>query len=178
MIGRVQVFYELPGGEKWSNVYHSDGSSLVAIRIAWVTSAVSHLTTLLHASCVLTKILVSDPDTSDFTEATVNEPGTSAFTDSRLPFFNSVKALFQPNNLGRPDYKFYKGWLTEALNDSGSITPSDAADFETELASLISDMADADATLCSENGDVWMSAVLQPTIQMRQMHRKRRHVTP
>lgn len=175
-VSRAQIFYELPGGEKWSNVYHTDGDGLLADKFAWTSAGIPILAGLLHASCLITRVLVSDPDPDvpDFTESVVNVAGTSAFTDSRLPLFNCVKAFFQPDNLGKPDYKFYKGWLTEALNDSGQITSADADDFSTALSQLISDMDDAGAILCSENGDHWVSNSVQPSIQMRQMHRKRK----
>jgi len=177
-VSRAQIFYEVVGIGKWSNVYHTDGDGLVADKFAWTSAGIPILAGLLHSSARITRVLVSDPDPDvpDFTESVVNVAGTSAFTDSRLPLFNCVKAFFQTGGLGKPDYKFYKGWLTEALNDSGQITESDRADFETELASLISAMDDAGAILCSENGEHWITNSVQPEIQMRQMHRKKKRV--
>jgi hypothetical protein len=177
-VSRAQIFYEIVGLGKWSNVYHQEADSLIDARIAWTTAGIPILLGLLHSSAQITRVLVSSLTDDTFTEAAVNESGTSAFSDSRLPLFNSVKALFQTAGLGRPDLKFYKGWLTEALNDSGFITSPDLDDFETALASLIGDMSAEGAQLCSENGDAWGAASVQSAIQMRQMHRKRRHVTP
>lgn len=175
---RVQVFYQRGEGDKWTNVYHVSGADLTGALTAVVGTFVPALLPLLHASCRVVKVLVSSLTDDTFSEAAIEEPGSSAFTDSTLPFFNSVKGLFQTTAFGRPDLKFYKGWLTEALNDSGVITSLDLSDFEDALNAIISSMSVEDYALCSESGDLWTSAVVQPGIQMRQMHRRRRHVVP
>lgn len=175
---RVQVFYQRGEGDKWSNVYHLESADIPTAMGDAVTTMAPILTGLLHSSCRLVKILVSSLVDDTFSETVLNSAGTSAFSDSMIPFFNSVKIFFQPSDLGRPDYKFFKGWLTEALNDSGQVTSLDLADFVDALQNMISDMADTDSTLVSENGSEWTTAIGQPAIQMRQMHRKRRHVTP
>jgi len=177
---RCQVFYQRGEGDKWTNVYHLSGADLSGALIAAANELVPGLLPLLHASCRIVKVLVSSMTTDDFVESSIEQAGTSAFTDSMIPFFNCVKAKFNTAGLGRPDLKFYKGWLTEALNDSGVITSLDLSDFTDALNSLIVDMSTAEYSLCSENGDLWSTGgcTLQPAIQMRQMHRKRRHVTP
>lgn len=177
---RCQVFYQRGEGDKWTNVYHLSGTTLHGALIAAANTLVPGLLPLLHASCRIVKVLVSSLSDDTFEESSIEQAGTSAFTDSVLPFFNSVKAKFNTSGTGRPDLKFYKGWLTEALNDSGVITSLDLSDFTDALNQLIIDMNSESYDLSSENGDLWSTsgATVQPAIQMRQMHRKRRHVTP
>jgi len=175
---RVQVFYQRGEGEKWTNVYHADSTTLALVANSVVNVLIPGLLPLLHSSCRITKFLVSSLSDDTFIETPVEEAGTSAFTDSILPFFNCVKAFFTTDALGRPDYKFYKGWLTEALNDSQVITPSDASDFKDALDAIIEAMDADEVPLVSESGDPWLVASVQPAIQMRQMHRRRRPATP
>jgi len=173
---RAQVFYEIVGVGKWTNVYHVDAANLVDADASIVGTLVPQLLPFLHSSGRIVKTLTSSLADDTFIDSSINEAGTSAFTDSRLPLFNSVKVLFDTAGGGRPDYKFLKGWLTEALNDSGQVTPSDADDLDTGLTGAITAMAADDVPLCSEDGSLWSNVSVQPDIQMRQMHRRRRRV--
>jgi hypothetical protein len=171
---RVQVFYEKGSEAKWTNVYHVAADTLLEARDNFSAVAVAFLLDLLNTTCSIAKILVSDPLTDDFSEEQLNQSGTSSSGGTLLPLFNSVKVLVQPANLGRADYKFLKGYLTEDLHSAGQLGTGVAATVDGIFTSMIADMIAATAPLCSENGDLWVSASVQNAVQMRQMHRRRR----
>lgn len=171
---RVQVFYELGAANKWSNVYHVSADTLLDARDNFSAVAVPFLLDVLNAACQITKILVSSLTSDDFSEVAIGENGTSSSGGTLLPLFNSVKALFQPANLGRADYKFFKGFITEDLHSGGLLSTGTAVAVDATLTSMIADMIAAAAPLCSENGDLWVSPSVQNAVAMRQMHRRRR----
>jgi len=175
---RLQVFYQEGEGEKWSNVYHLDVTTLTDAITAFTTDMQAALLSILHSSCRIVKVLASSLTDDTFVEASIEEAGTSAFTDSRLPFFNSVRVLAATTGLGAPDSKFIKGWLTEGNSSSGSIDSIALADLVTALVDMRSDLTGNDTPLVSESGDLWGTITAKPIIQMRQMHRKRKKVTP
>jgi hypothetical protein len=178
-VTRIQVFYQRGEGDKWTNVYHANGASLEVVRDAVVSAMLPQLIEILSPACRIVKFLVSSLTDDTFLEQSVEEFGDSAFTDSLLPFFNCVKVLIQTASLGRPDVKFIKGWLTEAITESGVIEPTEIAPFVGVFNTMIGDMEDASAFLCADDGGAWTTVSVQPTIQMRQMHRRRRRtVTP
>jgi hypothetical protein len=129
---------------------------------------------LLHPTCTLVKTLISDPLSTDFVEAIYNNNGASGFDDSILPLFNCVKVFFQPTGFGRPDYKFVKGFLTEANSTSTEVDPAQAAHVDSVFTALLAAMVTAGASLIAEDGALWTSPSVQSAIQMRQLHRKRK----
>jgi len=175
---RLQVFYQLGEGEKWTNVYHTDVDTITDAITAFESVMQSYLLTLLHSSCRIVKVLASSLTDDTFQEASIEEAGTSAFTGSRLPFFNCVKVQVSTTGLGRPDVKFMKGWLEEGNSSSGQIDSSALSDFLDNFNNMIQDMIDNSTSLVSEDGTQWAVATASPNIQMRQMHRRRRHITP
>jgi len=177
-VTRLQVFYQIGEGEKWTNVYHIDVASITDAITAFQDFMQSILLGLLHSSARITKVLSSSMTDDTFQEASIEEAGTSAFTDSRLPLFNCVKVIVNTTGLGRPDIKFMKGWLTEGNSASGAVDSIPLASFLDGFNGMIDVLRDESMPLVSENGDEWGVASAPPAIQMRQMHRKRRHVTP
>ena len=175
MAVRLQVFYQRGEGAKWSNVYHLDVETITDAITGFQAAMKSHLLTLLHSSCRITKVLASSLVDDTFQEASIEEAGESSFTGSLLPFFNCVKVLAFTSGLGRPDVKFMKGWLEEGNTSSGEIDPSALSDFVDEMNAMRSDCVDEACALVSENGDNWGTLTAPPLIQMRQMHRKRKH---
>lgn len=171
---RVQVFYEKGDIAKWTNVYHVSADTLLEARDNFSAVAVAFLLDLLNTTCLIRKILVSSLTSDDFSEEPLNEAGTSSSGGTLLPLFNSVKVLIQPANLGRADYKFFKGYLTEDLHSAGFLGTGVSSTVDGIVTSMITDMIAASAPLCSENGDLWVSPSVQEAVQMRQMHRRRR----
>jgi hypothetical protein len=91
-----------------------------------------------------------------------------------LPLFNSVKVLFPLLSGGRPDYKYFKGFLTESNSGDGLVESASLSGIATLLGTLITDMDAAGATLVDNGGTNYSVVTPQAAIQMRQMHRKRR----
>lgn len=173
-VTRIQVFYQRGEGDKWTNVYHANGSTLPVVRDAVVSAMLPQLLDLLAPSCRIVKFLVSSLSDDTFLEQSVEQAGTGALTDSLLPFWNCAKVLIQTASLGRPDIKFMKGLLTEDITESGVIDSTLITDIVSDFNTMIGDMEDASAILCADDGGVWETVSVQPTIQMRQMHRRRR----
>lgn len=177
---RVQVHYQAGEGAKWSNVYHitaSDGATALA---AADTVLANGLTSILHPACRIVKVLVTDLVAHTFFERVLQRAGTNGDTDSLMPFFNAAKVLFGTDAGGRPDYKYFKGLLTDDANASGQLESSVIAHLEDILSTLLTDMEDNSTPLVADDSAAWTSIAVDPTIAMRQLHRRRRRtvVTP
>lgn len=171
---RVQVFYQRGANEKWTNVYHVFSATMAGAITAINSGMTAHLLDLLDPSCTLVKYLVSDPSSLAYTEVPVGVTGAMGAGNVLIPLFNSVKVRWPTAAAGRPDYKFYKGFIGENNQSSGNVESAAMTAIFTELSGMLADVAAAGAALCSEAGDAWGVPVVQQAIQMRQMHRKRR----
>lgn len=171
---RAQYFFEVTGLGKWTNVYHISADSLIDARDGGQAVLVPSLLAILHPDGVLHKLLVSDPLSDDFSEVAIESAGTSSDSGSLLALFNCIKVLFQPADLGRPDIKFIKGYLTESLQVDGMVEPTAAAGVDSTLTTALADMLDNGTPLCSQNGALWGNVSVQAAVQMRQLHRRRR----
>jgi hypothetical protein len=171
---RAQIHYAFGASGKWSNVWHVSTDNLTAAEFGVRTVIVPDLLPLLHNRCQLVSILVSDDSSSEFITTPINAAGTSDVTDELLPLYNSAKVLFSDGSLGRPDYKFFKGLLTELMQADGVIGSGVASDIDALVETLITDADGAAVPLVSLDNDQYTSASVQPAVQMRQMHRKRR----
>ena len=177
-VARMQVFYSRLGTQKWSNVYHVDAPDLVSAADTFEVEMQPELLLLLHVSCLLDKVLISSTTDDTFVERLIGQGGDNGDTDDLMPLFNSIKVFFAPDGLGRPDYKFLKGTLTDDANESGFIASSVVTNVITNFEAIISGMSGGSCPLVSENGDLWTGVTVQSEIQMRQMHRRRKRATP
>lgn len=172
----MQVHYTFGVQGKWSNVWHNSGADILTVRDNFLGFVVPALLPLLDNTCLLARLLVSDDASTEFVTVPVDEAGTSGASGDLLPLFNAVKVLFADGSLGRPDYKFFKGLLTEGGQEEGFINSAT----EAVIAGLVSDLIDAaasnDIPFVSLDNDEYTSATVQTFVQMRQMHRKRKKV--
>lgn len=176
---RIQVNYVLGTTGKWSNVWHVNAADMVTAVGSCVIGMEDHLLALLSTSAVLKSYLISDPATSAFFTEDRNSAGLNADTGSLLPLWNTVKVLFPAEAFGRPDLKYFKGYVGENTQDAGILSSGARALFDDEIEAMIDDMAANSTPLCSEDGTNYNNASVQPAVQMRQMHRKRKKtVTP
>jgi len=129
---------------------------------------------LLSNDATLVRLLISDLAGSEFVTVNVNTQGTSAEPGELLPLFNSMKVLFSDGSLGRPDYKYFKGYLTEGSQADGTIEAATIASAAALISTLIDDLDAATTPLVSLDNDQYDTGSIQPAVQMRQMHRKRR----
>lgn len=171
---RLQVFYARGEGSKWSNVYHSNADTLAALTANFVSDMQTPLLSALDPSCRLTKILASSTIDDTFSEVSIEEVGTHFGAGSLLPLWNCVKVFFSTAGLGRPDYKFYKGFVGEDNTATDVIDSGQLSDLVADLQTMIDDMSSDGTPLVSNEGDIWLAATGQPGVQMRQMHRRRK----
>jgi hypothetical protein len=171
---RVQVFYARAINEKWTNVYHVESASLTDAAANVDTAMTANLLSILNVSCQLVKYLISDSASPAFIETPKNLAGTNSDGGTMLPLFNSVKVRFPTAALGRPDYKYYKGFITEDSHVAGELTSGTQVTIFGALQNMLADMVIAGDTFVSHEGDLWSDPVVQPAVQMRQMHRKRK----
>ncbi len=171
---RIQVNYLLGLTGKWSNVWHINTTDMASAAAAPVLGMEDHLLALLSNTCLLKSYLISDPLTAAFFTVDRNAPGTNGDTGSLLPLYNTVKALFPPSDFGRPDLKYFKGLVGENVQTGGTLDSTFVTFVDAEIQAMIDDMLANGTTLASENGDPYENVTVQPAVQMRQMHRKRK----
>lgn len=176
---RVQVFYQLGVLGKWSNVWHASSADIPTLLTDVSAVMVPDLQPLLHPDCTLLRTLISDLAGTDFVTTEQNVSGSSSESGSLLPLFNSMKALISSGELGRPDLKYFKGYVTEDMQTDGVLEPTVRSAADVRVTTLLSDMAAASSPLCTLPGSEYVAASIQAAVQMRQMHRRRRRtVTP
>lgn len=173
-IFRIQVNYTFQTTNKWSNVWHATASGMPAIAAAVVTEMEGPLLNLLSTSCILKSFLISEEGTDAFFTVDRNSAGLYSSSGPLLPLWNTVKVVFPPSNFGRPDLKYFKGVVGENVQTDGILNSNILGDADAAVESLIDAMDTNSTPLCSKDGDLYETAQVQPAVQMRQMHRKRR----
>ena len=175
---RIQVFYKLGTIGKWSNVWHASAADIPALLTDVSAVMVPDLQPLLHPSGTLLRTLISDLAGAEFVSTEQNVGGSSSDSASLLPLFNSMKAFLNSAELGRPDLKYFKGFLTEAMQTDGVLEPTVRSAADVRVTTLLSDMSAAGSPLVTFGGSEYVAASIQSDVQMRQMHRKRKKSTP
>ena len=173
---RIQANYLFGTTGKWSNVWHCTADTIGDVIVAVDTVMKGPLLSALSTACTLVSFLVSDPDGPAFLTVTENAAGTNGDTGTLLPLFNSAKVLFPAADLGRPDLKYIKGFVGENTQTAGVLDSGFVTALDNIITGMLEDM-DANGTpLGNESGVAYSVASVQPAVQMRQMHRKRRKV--
>jgi hypothetical protein len=123
-------------------------------------------------------LLISDEASSTFTTVPINLVGTSTASGDLLPLYCTCKILIDQAS-GRPDVKYLKGFVTESIQTAGILLSGTLTSVDGIFTGFITAMAAGGATLVADDGEEWSTCSVQPAVQMRQMHRKRRKtVTP
>lgn len=175
---KVEIFKTL-GAERWGNVYLLDAGSMEAAIAAG--ALIYAMEEELHLPVVTLEYMrVSTTVESDgvFTTVPLNTVGTSGQPGQAVPLFVTARLDMPVVGGGRPSRKFYRGVLTEAVVEVNSLVTGDLAYIAGNFNTLISDLAGLGSPLVDPQGQELDSAVLYPKPQMRQLHRKRRRVTP
>jgi|SRR5215212_3130419 len=175
---RVQVNYTRGIGEKWSNVWHCTATGMADCIDDWTAVGVLDLQPVLDSSCQLKSLLISEVGSDAFSTVDVNVAGSRSGSGDLLPLFNSAKVIFPDSAFGRPDLKYLKGLVTEADQTAGVLVPGTVTEIDTRITTLLSDMSTAGTILVTQAGTAYGSVTVQPAVQMRQMHRKRRRSAP
>jgi hypothetical protein len=172
---KIQVFYQLGIGPKWTNVYHVDAVDLFTAAAAASGVLAPGLAPILDTSATIIKVITTDPATpGSFITSALAIAGTSTGSGDLLPLFNSARVLFPILSGGRPDYKFIKGFVTESLQTAGLISAGALGVLVSTFGTLITDMSTSGANLVSDTLEGWSVVTAQQAVQMRQMHRRRR----
>lgn len=175
---RVQVNYTYLSVNKWSNVWHVNGADITGAADAFESEGVPDLLAVLDNTCVLASLLVSSETDDTFITRPINAAGTNTGSGDLLPLFNSAKVFLIDGSLGRPDYKYIKGLVNEGNQTAGVLTSGIQGALKTVFDGLIADMDGAGYPLVSEDNDPYTESAIQPQVQMRQMHRKRKKTAP
>lgn len=123
-------------------------------------------------SCVRTVVNHLADDT--FASTPLSIPG--AASGDFLPLFNTIKVNVSVTGFGRPDYKFVRGWLQEVSVTDGQIESAAIAVFQGIFEDLITDSTASAVDICDADGNTWTTPAIQPSVQMRQLHRRRKKV--
>jgi len=171
----IQIKYQRGVGEKWSNVWRVEAADLFTASAAALDTLAPALAIFLNPSCQIVEVLTSTPGVPGaFISAAEAIVGTNTGSGGILPLFNCVKVLFPLLGGGRPDLKYLKGLLTESNSGDEQVNSDVLTGIISGFTTLISEMADAGATLVDNSGANYSVVTPQSAIQMRQMHRKRR----
>lgn len=174
-IFEIQVKYQRGIGEKWSNVWRVDAADLITASSAGNGAFLSDLRDVLHTSCKIVEVLARTPGVPGaFITTALSLAGTSTYGSSVLPLFNAAKVLFPDITGGRPDLKYFKGFLTEDNTGEELINSDALALLEAKVVAAISALSDAGAVPVNPRDNNYSVVTPQGAIQMRQMHRKRR----
>jgi hypothetical protein len=174
---KIQVFKTLTGDRFWTNVYHVNATTLSAAAAFANTLLVTFEQTILLDDFLITKTLVSEVPSGAFVDTPLSLPGTEG-SGEYYPLYNTIRALISVAGGGRVDSKFYRGGISEG-NVVNGILGSTLQDLITDgLSDLISDATASGVDLVDNEGNAWVFAACQPNVQMRQLHRRRKHVAP
>lgn len=161
----------------WTNVYHVRADS-VSQSLATVNLLVDAEAEIHHNTVLIQKARVSTAAAGDdtFTTVNYNRAGERIGNVELLPLFNTLRIDVNTAS-GRPSRKYYRGVLSEGDIVGNQITAS--------FANVITLLVDAFATDASDSGYVdvddqeFISAVIFPRVQMRQLRRgSRKRTTP
>jgi hypothetical protein len=172
---RCQIFKTQTGDRFWTNVYHFNVTTIDAAAAFANTTIAPAEASLMDGTFRVVKTLISDPASDEFVTTPLNIVGGGAGSQY-LPLFNTVKVNVSVDGHGRVDYKFYRGGVTEGNQNNGMMDPATIDAYDDMVNGLIADGAAAGCDLVDSDGNLWVLAVTQPAVQMRQLHRKRKKV--
>lgn len=164
-------------GDRWSNTYHVNGSSLVGARDA-ADAIVLHERAIHPTFVQFTRLLVSTITEGDrqFAALPLSVAGTRTFTTDRLPVFNTLRADLSVGGVGDTARKYYR-CLCEGDSSGGAIVSDLVTLATSEINELIDEMASGGFPLCKISGDLLTDVTIFALVQERQLHRRRRKKT-
>lgn len=172
---RIQMFKTLTGDRFWTNVYHTNATTLDAAADLAFDTIMPFEAAPMDGSFKVVKILVSNMAGDDFRSIPTNVAG-GASGSPYLPLFNTIKVNFLVAGDGRNDYKFYRGILSEANQTNGQVDSGLVTSLSVAVNTLIADASAGGTDLVDSEGNLWVSGEVQVAVQMRQLHRRRRRV--
>lgn len=172
---RITVFGTQLGDRFWTNVFYVNALTL-AEAASWGTIGIATaIQSQLNSVFTIVKVVTDHLADDTFITNPLSLVGSSV-NGGYLPLFNTVKVDISVAGSGRPDGKFFRGWLVEAVVEDGKIIDTAIDNYNDTINGLISDSAAAGVDLVDKDGHVWEVATTRQAIQMRQLHRKRKKV--
>lgn len=162
------------GSEFWSNRYIVEAATLAAAQT--VGSDIVSIERSFHINNVLfTRYRVSTLASNDdsYVIVPVGLFGLRVVSTSGLPLFNTLRMDF-PAPSGRPSRKFYRGVLSEGDINGDAITES-FTDAASDIAALFG--SSGIEGIVGPQNEYFVTAVVHPFVQMRQLRRSRRRRT-
>lgn len=176
----VRVVYR-NGDRHWENIWGVDVGALEDVPADLILAFESFaIATLLNRYSV--ERIVRRPAGSHdaFIEVLVGTAGALLVADNKvLPLFNVVRLLLNAG-AGRPGLKLLRGVLLDVhiLDEENHIDPALLAIVEGAAITLFNAASDAACSLTvGDSFRAAVSPVVDSTIEMRQLHRKRRRTT-
>lgn len=175
----IQSFKRLESvpDREWSNSYLVEADTLDTVAAA-DTDFISQEKAVFMDNVQLTRRRYSDfdPATDLFTIVVGLVDGTRGSSDGveYLPLYNTIRVDINVAGGGRPSRKYYRAPVTELDQVNGRLVTATIDNVQAAVNGLISAMSGASAPLVDPDGQLWVSAVCQTQVQMRQLHRKRR----
>lgn len=173
----VEVFKEYQG-ENWENRYYTrelEGESIFSIAQDIVTAERGFHGVVVNFTYVRVSTLVEGDNL--FQNIPVNLPGLNQdVVDANIwPLFNVIRVDFG-KLLSRPDFKLYRGCLSDSEVTDGEILPTFRAGITTSLDTIASG---PDSAIVSVAGTPYLDVVVRVKPYQRDLHRrKRRKVVP
>lgn len=174
-IYRVQIVKSLPL-QAWSNDYiiHEE-------TIEDAEDVLNDLVTFernMHMDAVqfdYARISTVLPDDRYFRHIALNLAGLLSTSDY-LPIFNAIR-VDMPTSTSDPCRKYFRGPIAESNQQNGVLTGA-AVTFYNGVITTYLTGTDLISHIWTPKGNVCVGASLYPYVQMRQLHRRRRPVTP
>ncbi len=171
---RHQVFFQVGTDRPWTNVWHVDAADLATAAAVAATVLAPGLASYIESAVLLTKIITSTPGSPGaFIDQAFAITGGAGGSGDLMPLFCTVRPIFGVGS-GRNDSKFFRGLLTEGLQNAGVIDPTYVTGLASSLTALLGDMTTNLTPFCDKDLNPYTSVAVQATVQDRQRHRKRR----
>lgn len=171
----VEVIFNY-GDRHWSNRWDVEADDIATVTGMFDIFHDTHLDLLLTIY-TLGRILVRPAGERDaFFERVYNEAGhVTIGSDSPEPLFNTIRVLLNTAVGGRPGQKFLRGLLVAGhLLPSGAISGTILAVVFTKISGLIAGVETLGGHIVLTNDKQVDSPSVQSSVQMRQLHRKRK----
>lgn len=170
---RIDI-HKLLGAEEWSNTYLTDDPTLLDAQDL-ASGLLAFEKQLHHNNVLFTFIRISTVLVDDrvFRHLVVNETGIPSGGDF-LPLFNTARMDMQTSS-SDPARKYYRLPLSESDQVSGFIAGAYMTALNGAIASHLVTPGLLDH-IVTNAGNTVISAAFMPAVQMRQLHRRKRHI--
>jgi len=171
----VEVVFNY-GDRHWSNRWDVEADDIATVVGMFDVFHDTHLDLLLNIY-TLGRIVARPAGERDaFFETVYNQVGNVPIgSDDPLPLFNTIRVLLNTAVGGRPGQKFLRGLLVAGhLLPSGAISGTILATVFTKISGLIAAVETLTGHIVLTNEKEVVNPSVQSSVQMRQLHRKRK----